>query len=134
MRAFIAIIAGSLLVSACGDGGEAGAGEEASGAALPFGVYECDSATMVGGVVMPNPEPAVMFGVLGPGRYRHFDGGEGRFALTDHVLSMTSGPLEGTRYRQDPEMETYFQVLDASGEPDGTRCLLNPAKDINGTW
>jgi hypothetical protein len=125
----------AVVLAGCGGGGsDTEGGEDGGEVVLPLGVYECDSATTVGGMVMPNPEPAFMFGVTGPGRYRDFDGGPGRFELADHILSMTSGPLEGTRYRQDPEMETYFQPMDEAGETGGIRCLLNEAKDINGPW
>lgn len=133
MRRLIAAgFAASALLSACGGGGEASG--EAGGAVLPLGVYECDAPMMMNGMVMPNPQTGPMFGVTGPGRYRDYDGGEGRFELADHVLTMTSGPLEGTRYRQDPEMETYFQLLDDAGETGGIRCLLNADKDIDGPW
>lgn len=132
MKRIIIGLAASSMLAACG-GGEADEGVILGGAVLPQGVYECDAPQMIGGMVMPNPQPATMFGVLGPGRYRGYDGGEGRFELVDHVLTMTSGPLEGVRYQQDPDLETYFQVLDGD-EPSGTRCILNDAKDINGAW
>ncbi|MBN8552938.1 MAG: hypothetical protein J0L52_08610 [Caulobacterales bacterium] len=134
MRGAIVLIAVSALLSACGGAGDASGGRAAQGVVLPLGVYECDAPIMIGGMVSANPQTGPMFGVTGPGRYRDFDGGEGRFELADHVLSMTSGPLEGTRYRQDPEMETYFQLLDENGEVGDIRCLLNTSKDINAPW
>ena len=134
MRAVIASIVVSILASGCGGGGDSSGGDEAGGAVLPVGVYACDAPITIGGMVSADPQTGPMFGVTGPGRYRDFDGGTGRFELSDHILTMTSGPLEGTRYRQDPEMETYFQLLDENGEVGGIRCVLNEAKDINGTW
>jgi len=132
-RAVIALIAGSVLASGCG-GGDGSGGGEAGGAVLPLGVYECNAPIMIGGMVSANPQTGPMFGVTGPGRYRDFDGREGRFELTDHILTMTSGPLDGTRYLQDSEMEAYFQLLDEAGEVSGIRCLLDVDKDINAPW
>lgn len=134
MRAMSLVVC-CILLAACGGGGDAGTGgEDGGGAVLPLGVYACDAPMMMGGMVVPDPQTGPMFGVTGPGRYRDFDGGTGRFSISDHILTMDSGPLAGTRYRQDPEMETYFQVLGPDGEPGGTRCVLNPDKDINGPW
>ena len=134
MRAIVAAFAMTTLLAACGGGGNEEAGAEPLSAVLPLGVYECDAPSMMNGMVIPNPQTGPMFGVTGPGRYRDYDGGEGRFDLADHVLTMTSGPLEGTRYRQDPELETYFQLLDEAGEATGIRCVLNEARDIDGRW
>eukprot|EP01035_Chromulina_nebulosa_P035032 gene35032-47071_t len=123
----IGVFTAALLVTACG--GEAG---DSGGPVLPLGVYVCDSTQMIGGMVMPQPEPVFMFGVTGPGRYRAFDGGSGRFGITDGILTMTSGPLEGTRYRQDSE--TYFQPIDDDGQPSGIRCVHSATKDIDQPW
>ncbi|WP_282009338.1 hypothetical protein [Brevundimonas aveniformis] len=133
MRTAVFVAALAVLLVACG-GGDDSTGGDASGAVLPLGVYECDAPMMMGGMVVPNPQTGPMFGVTAPGRYRDFDGGIGRFELADHVLTMTSGPLEGTRYRQDPEMETYFQLLDDAGEVGEIRCVLNADKDIDAPW
>jgi len=131
MRAMLVVV-GSVLVAACGGGDSSGADDGA--AVLPLGVYACDAPMMMGDMVVPDPQTGLMFGVTGPGRYRDYDGGTGRFSLADHVLTMESGPLEGTRYRQDPELETYFQPMDENGEVGSIRCLLDEAKDINGSW
>ena len=134
MRIVPLILASSALLVACGSGADTSGASEAEGPVLPLGVYACDAPMMMGGMVVPDPQTGPMFGVTGPGRYRDYDGGTGRFELSDHILTMTSGPIEGTRYRQDPEMETYFQLLDETGEVGSIRCVLDEAKDINGTW
>ena len=131
MKRLTVIVAAGLLAAACGGGDDAGSG---SGAVLPVGVYACDEPMMLGGMVVPNPQTGPMFAVTGPGRYRDFDGGVGRFDLQGGILMMTSGPLSGTRYQQDPEMETYFKVMGADGQPGETRCVLSPDKPINGPW
>lgn len=133
MRTIVMGLTAAVLLSGCGRGGD-GSNAEAEGAVLPLGVYACDRPMMIGGMVVPDPQTGPMFGVTGPGRYRDYDGGTGRFELTDHVLTMTSGPLEGARYRQDLEIETNFQLLDEAGDVGDIRCVLDEAKDVNGTW
>jgi hypothetical protein len=104
----------------------------ASGGAIPTGVYECDSPQMIGGVVMPNPSTGHMFGVTGPGAYRDFNGGRGTFSIAGDILTMTSGPLKGIRYRR--AMPTLFYPLNAKGERGAIRCVLNKAKSLTGRW
>ncbi len=104
----------------------------ASGGAITPGVYECDSPQMIGGMVMPSPSTGQMFGVTGPGTYRDFNGGRGTFSFAGDILTMTSGPLKGIRYRR--AMPTLFYPLDAKGERGSIRCVLNRAKSLTGRW
>ncbi|MBU7581220.1 MAG: hypothetical protein KAF27_12285, partial [Porphyrobacter sp.] len=90
---------------------------------IPVGVYECDSPQMVGGMVMPNPSTGHMFGVLGPGTYRDFNGGRGAFTFAGGILTMTTGPLKGVRYRR--EAERLFYPLNEKGERGAIRCVFN---------
>lgn len=100
--------------------------------AIPVGVYECDVPQMIGGMVMPSPSTGHMFGVFGPGSYRDFRGGRGSFTFSDNILTMTSGPLKGIRYRR--EGATLFYPIDAKGKRGSIRCVLNKAKSLNGRW
>ncbi|TAD82097.1 MAG: hypothetical protein EAY70_04025 [Sphingomonadales bacterium] len=99
---------------------------------IPVGVYECDSPQMIGGMVMPSPSTGHMFGVFGPGSYRDFDGGRGAFTFSGGILTMTSGPLKGIRYRR--EAERLFYPLNEKGERGAIRCVLNRAKSLKGRW
>ncbi len=99
---------------------------------IPTGVYECDAPANFGGSVMGAPTTGLFFGVTGPGAYRDFDGGRGAFSLNGDVLTMTSGPLRGTRYRR--QGATLFRPLNAQGQVGPIRCVLNRAKSLNGRW
>lgn len=99
---------------------------------LPVGVYECDAPIDVGGMMMGSPQTGLMFGVTGPGAYRDYNGGTGRFALAGNLLTMTSGPLQGQRYRR--EGERLFKPLNAAGATGPIRCIFNPAKRLNSRW
>lgn len=104
----------------------------AAGGPIKTGVYECDSPQMIGGMVMPNPSTGHMFGVLGPGSYRDFNGGRGAFSFAGDILTMTSGPLKGIRYRRaSPKL---FYPLNAKGERGSIRCVYNAAKSLTGRW
>lgn len=100
--------------------------------APPIGVYECDAPHMIGGMVMPNPQPGLYFGLKSGSTYRHFDGGTGSYSFSNGVLTMTTGPLKGVKYRRtDP---TVFKPLDAKGELGSIRCVHNPNKSLTGRW
>lgn len=99
---------------------------------IPAGVYECDAPINVGGMMMGSPQTGLMFGVTGPAAYRDFNGGKGGFALSGDLLTMTSGPLKGTRYRR--QGPTLFRPLNAAGAIGPTRCLLNKSKTLTGRW
>lgn len=99
---------------------------------LQGGVYACDMPISIGGMMQGTPATGPMFGVTGPGRYRDFNGGTGTFALNGNILTMTTGPLKGTRYRR--EGATYFKPMNARGETGSIRCILNRYKSLNGRW
>ena len=131
------------LMTPLGGGTTAGAGTNgarpANGQAAPSsfgpvqtGVYECDAPINVGGMVMGSPQTGLFFGVTGPGAYRDFNGGRGAFSVSGNVLTMTSGPLRGTRYRR--EGATLFKPLNAQGQTGSIRCVLNRAKSLTGRW
>ncbi|WP_066798484.1 hypothetical protein [Sphingomonas soli] len=100
--------------------------------AIPVGVYECDAPITIGGMVMGSPQTGLMFGIIGPGAYRDFNGGRGTYALNGTILTMTSGPLRGTRYER--QGATYFKPLNAQGKTGSIRCVLNRSKSLNGRW
>lgn len=99
---------------------------------IPNGVYECDAPINVGGSMMGSPQTGLFFGVTGPGAYRDFDGGRGAFTVNGNILTMTSGPLRGTRYRRDAA--TLFRPLNAQGQTGSIRCVLNRSKSLTGRW
>lgn len=107
---------------------------QAGGGAGPIqtGVYECDAPINVAGSIMGSPQTGLFFGVTGPGAYRDFNGGRGAFSVTGNVLTMTSGPLRGTRYRRDGP--TLFRPLNAQGQTGSIRCVLNRSKSLTGRW
>lgn len=104
----------------------------APGGAIPGGVYECDTPISIGGLIQGTPATGPMFGVTGPGTYRDFDGGTGRFQLAGDILTMTSGPLQGTRYQR--QSETVFRPLNAAGKTGPIICRLNRSKPLTGRW
>jgi hypothetical protein len=100
--------------------------------AITGGVYECDTPINIGGMIQGTPATGPMFGVTGPGTYRDFDGGTGSFQLADSILTMTSGPLKGTRYQR--QSDTVFRPLNAAGKTGPIICRLNRSKPLTGRW
>lgn len=115
-------------------GAGTGTGSQTRGAFGPIanGVYECDAPINVGGMTMGSPQTGLFFGVTGPGAYRDFNGGRGAFTVSGDTLTMTSGPLRGTRYRR--EGATLFKPLNAQGQTGSIRCVLNRSKSLTGRW
>ena len=115
-------------------GAGGGTGSQTPGAFGPIanGVYECDAPINVGGMTMGSPQTGLFFGVTGPGAYRDFNGGRGAFTVSGDTLTMTSGPLRGTRYRR--EGATLFKPLNAQGQTGSIRCVLNRSKSLTGRW
>lgn len=100
--------------------------------APPLGVYECDAPHMIGGMVMPNPQPGLYFGLKSASTYRDFNGGTGSYSFSGGILTMTTGPLKGTKYkRTDAKL---FKPLDARGQEGSIRCVLNTSKSLTGRW
>ena len=100
--------------------------------ALARGVYECDTPINIGGMIQGTPATGAMFGVTGEGTYRDFNRGNGRFQLAGNILTMTSGPLQGTRYQR--QSETVFRPLNATGKTGPITCRLNRSKSLAGRW
>lgn len=107
-------------------GGTPGAQAAQMAGPLTRGVYECDGP----GGVMTGP----MFGLVDERRYRDFDGGTGtwQFDTATSTLSMSSGPLKGTRYTR--QAATLFRPLNAQGQAGPIRCILNKGKSLTGRW
>ncbi len=101
---------------------------------LPKGVYLCDAPINVGGMIMGSPQTGPMFGLYDERRYRDYDGGTGnyRYDAGSNLLQMTSGPLNGMRYRRTGA--TLFKPLNDKGEEGGIRCLHAPSKSMQGRW
>jgi hypothetical protein len=98
------------------------------------GVYACAAPITIGGYVQASPQAGAMFGLLDGKTYRHFDGGRGHYSYdaASRVLTMTSGPLNGTRYHR--QGEKMFSMLDKQGRPGGIHCPLNLNKSLTGRW
>jgi len=98
------------------------------------GVYACDAPINIGGMIMGSPQTGLMFGLIDQRRYRDFDGGTGNYNFdgVQNLLTMTSGPLKGQRYRRTDAK--LFKPLNDAGEEGGIRCLHSPSKALNGRW
>lgn len=93
--------------------------------ALKPGVYDCQSPQL--GI-----RADVMIGLVDGSRYRHFDGGEGRYRYdpATAVLTVTSGPIKGIRYRR--VADTALSVMESRGESStSTSCALNTGKRVD---
>lgn len=92
---------------------------------LKPGVYGCHSPQV--GI-----RADVMIGLIDSSRYRHFDGGEGRYRYDPKslILEISSGPIKGIRYRRIAD--TALSVMEIGGEANtSTTCALNTAKSVS---
>jgi len=85
---------------------------------LMLGRYECERP---GPPAEPGvPEPGWSFAVTTSSRYIA-SAGEGTYLLTGDALTMTSGPLDGTRLIR---LRGGFLRLLENGKPGPVRCIL----------
>jgi hypothetical protein len=90
------------------------------------GVYECWGPLHADGA--GRPERAVEFALLDDAVYADPYGARGRYKLTANgVLTMMSGPLSGTRYRQTGGLT--FSLVGAT-EDGPAICSFSPGKDV----
>jgi hypothetical protein len=91
------------------------------------GVYECWGPLHADGT--GRPERAVEFALLDDAVYADRDGARGRYKLTaSGMLTMMSGPLSGTRYRQTGGLT--FKLVGAT-EDGPAICSFSPGKDAH---
>jgi hypothetical protein len=90
------------------------------------GVYECWGPLHADGT--GRPERAVEFALVDDAVYADRDGARGRYKLTANgVLTMMSGPLSGTRYRQTGGLTFKLVGLTEDGP---AICSFSPGKDV----
>src|ERR1043165_7209592 len=88
---------------------------------LTLGRYQCERPAppgQAGGIA----EPAASFGVTSPSRHAGADGSRGTYLFTGDLVTMTSGPLSGTRLVRI--RESFLRRLEADGVPGDMRCVL----------
>jgi hypothetical protein len=92
------------------------------------GVYECWGPLHADGT--GRPERAVEFALVDDAVYADRNGAQGRYKLTANgMLTMMSGPLSGTRYRQTGGLT--FSLVGAT-EDGPAICSFSPGKDVHG--
>jgi hypothetical protein len=90
------------------------------------GVYECWGPLHADG--RGRPERAVEFTLLDDAVYADRDGARGRYKLTANgMLTMMSGPLSGTQYRQTGALTFKLVGLTEDGP---AICSFSPGKDV----
>jgi len=114
------------------------AGLLAMGAALPpaasngrlmtltVGRYQCERPGAQGGQAIER-DPAASFAVVTSSRYVAADGTRGTYLFTGDTVTMTSGPLAGTRLVRI--RESFLRRLEANGLPGEMRCVLSRSSD-----
>ena len=68
------------------------------------------------------------FGLVDGTTYVDGDNKRGRYTFTGDLLTMTTGGLEGTKYKRTHERE--FRLLRANGDLTGYSCVLEPKKSV----
>ena len=99
--------------------GAAGATPGGDMETMPIGDYVCElpgDATGPAGVHVPGED----FTVVTASSYRSGDA-MGSYLLAGDQLTMTSGPLQGKRYRR--QSEGFVRKLDDQGKPGDLRCV-----------
>jgi hypothetical protein len=93
---------------------------------LMVGSYVCERPAAYGGQVV-EPEPAASFAVINASSYVASDGKTGTYLMTGGTVTMTSGPLAGTRLvRVRP---AFLRRIEANGVPGPLRCVLSRSSD-----
>src|SRR5436190_17867106 len=88
---------------------------------LTLGRYECERpapAAQPGGV----PEPQTSFVVTSSSRYVAPGGVKGTYLFTGDTITMTSGPLAGTRLVRI--RQSFLRRIESNGLPGEVRCIL----------
>ena len=91
------------------------------------GVYACYGQY---GLSIP-----MQFGIVDAATYKSYDGKRGRYALVGDVLTMTSGPLAGIKYKRTASQpKDVFRMLDQRGALTAYNCPSQPGNAARGHW
>ena len=93
---------------------------------LTLGQYRCERPGppgQPGGVA----EPELSFAVTSSSRYVAPDGRRGTYLFTGDTVTMTSGPLAGTRLVR--VRQSFLRRIEAGGVPGSARCVLSRSSD-----
>jgi hypothetical protein len=117
---FTALLASSFMLLAPG----VAAAQDAAGAAVALGVYDCSFFSMSTGL---QPTPGLNVSITGPGLYTDASGHSGTFTYdpSTRILTMTGGDVGGEHliYGSGPNLN----YLDDDGETFLAQCdLLHP--------
>ncbi|MCA1661912.1 MAG: hypothetical protein LC648_07045 [Novosphingobium sp.] len=93
---------------------------------LALGRYQCERPALPGqpGAIA---DRAASFAVTSSSRYIAADGSRGTYLFTGDTVTMTSGPLAGTRLVR--LRQSFLRKLEADGVPGEVRCVLSRNSD-----
>jgi hypothetical protein len=95
---------------------------------LMIGRYDCETPGNAGSDLR-HPDEAASFSIISSSRYIAADGSIGTYLRTGAIVTMTSGPLAGTRLVI--VRPAFLRRLEPSGEPGRLRCVLSRATDAS---
>jgi hypothetical protein len=93
---------------------------------LMIGHYDCELPGNAGGALR-RPDPDASFTITSSSRYIAADGRLGTYLRTGRMVTMTSGPLAGTKLVII--RPAFLRRLGADGEASAMRCVLSRASD-----
>ena len=94
---------------------------------LMTGRYECELPGSAADTLR-RPEASTSFTIASSSRYVAADGSVGTYLRTGDVVTMTSGPLAGTRLVV--LRPAFLRRLEADGRPGTLRCVLSRSTDF----
>jgi hypothetical protein len=108
----------------------AGAAQAAAGGpigTLMLGRYDCERPGTAGGALV-EPDPATSFTVVTASRYTAGAAMGGTYLLRGDTVTMTSGPLAGTRLLR--RNGKFLRRIEPDGTPGALRCVLARESDL----
>ncbi|GGY96860.1 hypothetical protein ACFSTD_11595 [Novosphingobium colocasiae] len=88
---------------------------------LAKGSYTCETPGDVTGAV-GIVQKDLAFSIVNGSNYKQ-NGKAGSYLLTDDIVTLTGGPLNGSRFRR--VSRARLQLLDLAGKPSAVRCVLS---------
>ena len=102
-------------------------GAPGTGGAPQPGVYACYGQR--------GPALPAQFGIIDGRTYANFDAETGRYVLANGILTMTTGPMAGFRYRHTRSTPTdVFRLLDENGAFTAYNCPWQRGDARRGHW